>query len=306
MARKRIGEIWIEAGILTESVLLAALERQKGSGKRLGQILGEMGHLSERDIAFALAKQFGYKTVSGLAGHSFPEKVLGLVAGENALKNFIFPLKLEGKTLFLAMANPLDMETLNNLSFRTGLRIVPCVTTPADILSGVHKHYFGMKEEDAPWKNALLTILVVDDQALVRSFLAAALQKVGYEVVQASNGMEGLKAAFQRHPHLIITDTVMPQMNGCEMFGALRRNAETRDIPVIALSSKAAAEEEARLLDQGYFDFIPKPINPVRLAARVRRALRMVYPDMAGGINQAIPEAEKRGVAAKGGLGSEH
>jgi DNA-binding response OmpR family regulator len=48
---------------------------------------------------------------------------------------------------------------------------------------------------------------------------------------------------------------------------------------VIALSSRAAAEEEARLLDLGYFDFVAKPINPVRLVARVSRALRIVYGD---------------------------
>jgi DNA-binding response OmpR family regulator len=66
-------------------------------------------------------------------------------------------------------------------------------------------------------------------------------------------------------------------MDGLEMFRALQNNVVTRDIPVIALSSKAAAEEEARLLDLGYFDFIAKPINQVRLAARVKRALRSVY-----------------------------
>jgi len=277
MARKRIGEVWIEAGIITERVLLEALKKQKGSGKRLGQILEEMGHVSEKDIAVALARQFGLKTVSGLAGYYFPEQVLKLVAGDSVLKNFIFPLKLEDKTLYLAMANPLDMEILNSLSFRTGLQIVPCVTTPEEIMAAANRHYLVQTGKETPLGRSILKILVVEDQDLIRYSIATFLQKEGYEVVLAANGVEGLEFAFQQHLHLIITDLVMPQLDGYEMFRALRKNAMTRDIPVIALSAKASADEEAMLLDQGYFDFIAKPINSVRLTARVRRALHIVY-----------------------------
>jgi DNA-binding response OmpR family regulator len=122
-----------------------------------------------------------------------------------------------------------------------------------------------------------LTVLVVDDQEMVRLAIVAALRKEGYSMQQADNGAKGLKIALQQKPHLIITDTVMPRMDGYEMFRALQANPDTRNIPVIALSSKAAPEEEAKLLDMGYFDFVAKPINPVRLTARVKRVLRIVY-----------------------------
>jgi CheY-like chemotaxis protein len=277
MTRKRIGEIWVEAGIVTEPILLEALERQKGTGRRLGQILEDMGRLSEKNIAAGLAKQYGFRTVTGIANHSFPEQVLKLVKGESALKNLIFPLKLEDKTLYLAMANPLDMETLDSLSFRTGMRIVPCVTTPEEIIAAANRHYLkaGERGLNAPADQSRWTILVVEDQESVRTAVSATLQKEGYEIVQAANGVEGLKAALELSPQLIITDTVMPRMDGYEMFRALRGSSATRDIPVIALTSKAAAEEEAKLLDQGYFDFIAKPINPTRVVARVKRALRL-------------------------------
>lgn len=276
--RKRFGEILIEAGVLNEFQLQTALERQKGSGKRLGETLEEMGVVAEKDIAAALARQFGFKTVRDFAKYSFPEELLRLVDSETALKSLLFPLKLEEKTLFLAMVNPLDMEAIDNLSFRTGLRIVPCVTTASEIHEAVGRHYLreeagGRQEKAEQW----WTILVVDDQEMVRAAVVAALKKEGYTLVQAGNGAEGLKAALQSPPHLIVTDTVMPRMDGYEMFRALQSNAATRPIPVIALSSRAAAEEEARLLDQGYFDFVAKPINPVRLTARVKRALRLVY-----------------------------
>lgn len=275
--RKRFGEILIEAGILNEATLQKALDRQQGSGKRLGEVLEEMGIVAEKDIAAALARQFGFKTVAGIAKFTFPEAVLKLVESENALKGLVFPLKVEDRILYLAMVNPLDMETIDNISFRTGLRIVPCVTTAKEIQEGVSKHY--MKEVPAAEvkKTEWWTVLVVDDQDLVRSAIMAALKRSGYDILEATNGAEGLKVALQTPPHLIVADTVMPRMDGYEMFRALQSNPNTRAIPVIALSSKSAPEEEAKLLDMGYFDFIPKPINPVRLTARVKRALRVVY-----------------------------
>lgn len=278
--RKRFGEILIEAGIIDEPTLGRALEKQRGSGRPLGNVLEEMGIVSEKDIASALARQFGFKTVSGIAKHDFPEELLRQVSEEDALKRLIFPLKLVEKTLFLAMVNPLDMETIDNLAFRTRLRIIPCVTTPREIQEAVSRHY--LKEVPAQNKaeakgDEWWTILVVDDQDLVRAAIVAALRREGYILKEAANGAEGFKAAVQQPPHLIITDTVMPRMDGYEMYRMLQSHPETRRVPVLALSSKSTPEEEAKILDMGYFDFIPKPINPVRLTARVKRALRIAH-----------------------------
>lgn len=278
--RKRFGEILIEAGIINDAQLRQALEKQKGSRRRLGRVLEDLGVVSEKDIAVTLARQFEFKTVSGLARFSFPPEALELVSSSQALEKLIFPLKKQDRTLFLAMVNPLDMETIDGLTFRTGLKIVPCVTTPSEIQAAVDKFYLSDKEEKSPewW-----TILVVEDQELTRAAAAAALSKQGYKVLQAENGAEGLKEVHQHKPHLIVADTVMPRMDGYEMFRALQASPSAARIPVIAMSSKSSAEEEAHVLDLGYFDFIAKPINPVRLTARVRRALRMVYGDQPPG-----------------------
>jgi DNA-binding response OmpR family regulator len=103
------------------------------------------------------------------------------------------------------------------------------------------------------------------------------LRKEGYDPLEAANGADGLKVALQNKPHLIIADTVMPRMDGYEMFRAIQANMSIKHIPVIALSSRSTAEEEAKLLEMGYFDFIAKPINPIRLVARARHALRIIY-----------------------------
>lgn len=274
--RKRFGEILVEAKVVNEQQLQRALEKQKGTGRRLGQVLEEMGVVTERDIAAALARQFGFKTVANIARAAFTKELLALFDGDTAINKLVFPLKKEGTTLFLAMVNPLDIELLDNISFKRGLRVIPCVTTPTEIQAAVNRHYFKIidqtHEPDTWW-----TVLLVDDQDLVRSAAVAALKREGYNLLEASNGADGLKIALQEKPHLVIADTVMPRMDGYEMFRAMQGNLSIKHIPVIALSSKSTAEEEAKLLDMGYFDFIAKPINPVRLIARTRHALRIIY-----------------------------
>ncbi|WP_158247190.1 response regulator [Geothermobacter hydrogeniphilus] len=274
--RKRFGEILVEAGILSEKTLQTALARQRESGRHLGQILEEHGIVTERDISIVLARQFGLKTVKEICHHRFPREVLALVDGDEALKKLIFPLKVEGRKLHLAMVNPLDMQTIDELGFRTGLSIAPCVTTRSEIVDAVDRHYRGRQPRDL---QTWWTVLVVDDQELVRCAIAAAMERAGYRVLQANNGAEGIKVAMTRMPHLIVSDTIMPQLSGDAMFRSLQSNPRTRKIPVIGLSSKSAPEEEARVLDLGYFDFIAKPINAIRLQARVRRALKFVYGD---------------------------
>lgn len=275
MPRKKLGETLVDMGVINQASLDKALSLQKNSNKRLGLILEEMDVLLEEDIARALAKQFGFRYAKGLTRFNFRREVLDLCDAETALTKSIFPLKLEGKTLHLAMANPLDIDFQNDFSFKTGLNIAPCVSTPEEIKAAIRKNY--LVEIDADEEDRLWSILIVDDQEIVLNAAEAALRKEGYAVYKAENGAEGLKKAIQIKPHLIITDVLMPRMDGQEMFRALKANRGVAEIPVIALSAKAAAEEEYRLLEMGFYDFVPKPINPIRLAARVRRAMRMTH-----------------------------
>lgn len=274
MARKKLGETLVEMGIIDQSTLDKALAMQKGTIRRLGQVLEDMDVLLEEDIARALSKQFGFRYAKGLNRFKFPQEVLNLCDAETALSKSIFPLKIEGKTLHLAMVNPLDSETQNDLSFKIGLNIEPCVTSPEEIKSAIRKHYLieiDEQEEDRHW-----SVLVIDDQDIVLNAVEAALKKEGYTIYKASNGAEGLKIALQLRPHVIVTDVLMPRMDGRELFKALRDNHHVSEIPVIALSAKASPEQEYQLLEMGFFDFIAKPLNPIRLAARVKRAMLMI------------------------------
>lgn len=273
--RKRFGEILVDAKVLDEITLSKALEKQKISDMRLGEVLEEMGIISDRDVVLILARQFNCKTVSNISKHPFPEDVLGLVDCDTALEKGIFPLKAEGKSLYLAITNPLDLETLDNVSFRTGMRVVPFLTTPHEVQDAIRKHYIKAVEEGEPSEE--LTVMVVDDQELWRAAFQGNLKKEGLRSVQFGSGAAALKAVLKERPHLILVDAAMSGMTGIEFFRVLQSNSVTRDIPVIALSTKASPEEEARLLEMGFFDFVAKPANLTRLMARVKRALKITY-----------------------------
>lgn len=272
--RKRFGEILVDAKVLDEVTLSRALEKQKVSDMRLGEVLEEMGIISDRDVVLILARQFNCKTVSNISKHPFPEDVLGLVDCDTALEKGIFPLKAEGKSLYLAITNPLDLETLDNVSFQTGMRVVPFLTTPNEVQDAIRKHYIKAAESKPAEE---LTVMVVDDQDLWRAAFQGNLKKEGLRSVQFGSGPAALKSVLKERPHLILVDTGMTGMTGVELFRVLQSNSVTRDIPVIALSTKASPEEEARLLEMGFFDFVAKPANLVRLMARVKRALKISY-----------------------------
>ncbi|MCD6580915.1 MAG: response regulator [Desulfuromusa sp.] len=275
MSRKKMGEILIEKKIISQQNLEQALQRQKDNNKPLGQILEDMDVVLEEDVAMALSLQFGFPYVRRFSHLQFSQDVLSKVGAETALAKLIFPLKIKNKILYLAISNPLDMALQSDLSFMYSLKISPCVATPTEIKTAVKKHYFAemaAENDDRPWD-----VLLVDNQDLFLTAAEAALTKVGYKVYKARNGAEGLKIALQLKPHLIITDILMPRMGGVEMFNTLQLHRDVANIPVIALSAKISAEEESRLLEMGFFDFIAKPLNPTRLLARVRTALRLKY-----------------------------
>jgi CheY-like chemotaxis protein len=272
MVRKKMGEILIEKEIISQKDLDQALLRQKENHRPLGKILEDMDIVLEEDIAKALSAQFGFPYVRKFAQYRFPADILDKISAETALAHLVFPLKIEKKTLYLAMANPLDMALQSDLSFKLAVRVSPCVATPEELKSAIKKHYL----TDIPIERETQTpnILLVDNQEIVLSAAEAALKKEGFAIYKARNGAEGLKIATQLQPDLILTDIPMPRMDGIEMFKAIQANNDIANVPIIALSAKTSADDEYRLLEMGFFDFIAKPISPIRVLARVKRALR--------------------------------
>ena len=113
------------------------------------------------------------------------------------------------------------------------------------------------------------TILVVDDSPTDRHVLAELLGSVGYKVITAENGQEGVDKAKTELPDLILMDVVMPGLNGFQVTRTLTRDEATRHIPVIICSSKGQETDRIWGLRQGATDYIVKPINGPNLLARI-------------------------------------
>lgn len=125
------------------------------------------------------------------------------------------------------------------------------------------------------------TILIVDDEAVNRAYLRDALTSVGLRVIEAANGSEGLTLAQTQHPQAIITDIVMPEMDGLELIRRLRQAAKLRDIVIIAASASAYPEDRQACRNAGSQAFLSKPIDLEQLFAQLHELLNVqwIYRD---------------------------
>ena len=120
------------------------------------------------------------------------------------------------------------------------------------------------------------SILVVEDDRSVQSLISYKLKNSGFEVHLASNGAEALEFLAKNTVDLILADLMMPVMSGKEFLVAVKKNASTKDIPVVILTAKTLENEVIEGLAMGADDYIKKPFSPAELIARVRNVLSRV------------------------------
>lgn len=119
----------------------------------------------------------------------------------------------------------------------------------------------------------LSRVLVVDDDDWIISGVTVALSAAGFEVCSATNGREGLRAALEKRPDVIVTDVVMPEMDGWAFVRQLRAHPDFSLVPVLFLTSKSAAEDRISGFQLGADDYLGKPVNLAELPRRILRAL---------------------------------
>ena len=152
------------------------------------------------------------------------------------------------------------------------------------------------EKEDLETNSDGFSILVVEDNEELKAFLKSILSE-NYTVITASNGEEGLQHAVDDLPDLIISDVMMPVMDGLEMIRQIKENNNICHIPIIVLSAKASLDDRIAGLEQGIDDYITKPFSATYLKTRVasllrqRKALQELYMNrLMEGKNTSSPD----------------
>ena len=117
-------------------------------------------------------------------------------------------------------------------------------------------------------------ILIVEDEKPIRDMIAFALKRAGYDVQEAGDCRSARSLLADRRPDLLLADWMLPDMSGLELTRQLKRDAATRELPVILLTARAAEGDKVAGLEGGADDYITKPFSPRELLARIQAVLR--------------------------------
>jgi two-component system phosphate regulon response regulator PhoB len=117
-------------------------------------------------------------------------------------------------------------------------------------------------------------ILVVEDEQPIREMVAFALRRAGFDVSEAANSHDARVHLADRRPDLMLVDWMLPDMSGLELTRQVKRDPDTRDVPIIMLTARAAEGDKVAGLDGGADDYMTKPFSPRELLSRINAVLR--------------------------------
>lgn len=115
------------------------------------------------------------------------------------------------------------------------------------------------------------TLLLVEDNEMNRDMLSRRLQRKGYEVIIAVDGVQGVTLAQDKLPDLILMDMSLPILDGWEATRQIKNNPQTRHIPIIALTAHAMAGDRDKSIEAGCNEYETKPVDFPRLLAKIER-----------------------------------
>jgi two-component system phosphate regulon response regulator PhoB len=121
-------------------------------------------------------------------------------------------------------------------------------------------------------------ILVVEDERPIREMIAFGLRRAGFEVREAEDVRSARTQLADRRPDLVLVDWMLPDMSGLELTRQLKRDRETRELPIIMLTARAEEGDKVAGLEGGADDYVVKPFSPRELVARIQAVLRRSAP----------------------------
>ncbi|QDG53586.1 response regulator [Persicimonas caeni] len=117
-------------------------------------------------------------------------------------------------------------------------------------------------------------ILVVDDSRSLRQMVCFTLREAGYDIMEATNGVEALEVAEAESADLVLTDVNMPQMDGITLVGKLRELSSYRFTPILILTTESTTDMKMKGKQAGATGWLVKPFDPDKLLATIQRVLR--------------------------------
>jgi len=147
--------------------------------------------------------------------------------------------------------------------------------------------------------NGRIQILVVDDEPRNTKLLEAILSREGYRVECAGNGQDALRAVVELRPDLVLLDVMMPDTDGFQVAAQIKGNSDTRNIPIIMVTSLDDRASKLRALDSGAEEFLTKPVDRAELIVRTRNLLRLkeladLHADYARVLEERVVERSLR------------
>ncbi len=121
-------------------------------------------------------------------------------------------------------------------------------------------------------------ILIVEDEEALRPMLRYNFEEEGFDVSEAADGEEARTLIAEEKPDLVVLDWMLPKLSGIELCRQLRRDPDTKNLPIIMLTARSEESDRLRGLNTGADDFITKPFSPAELVARVHAVLRRARP----------------------------
>lgn len=214
----------------------------------------------------------------GLDVEAFFEMCDGLVedwASQGEVHDILTPR--DGTFAYL-YARAEELATARNLS-PTGVDGIDLPNEPTMWDGGdnaVDEHPVDDGHDTEPNTGAQARILAVEDNNICLRLLVRELEKTGHQVKTASDGKSGLRLALEWNPHIVITDWVMPEMDGLELCEALRRFESGREMYLLILTGNGTEDNTVEAFNAGADDYVIKPFRPRILAARVRAGMRVI------------------------------
>ncbi len=141
-----IGDLLVREGLITEEQLKRALSEQRSDGSRIGYTLVSMGFVSETDLTRVLARKYRVKAVDLSRIEKIDQRVINVVKPEIATRHLVLPLRRVGRTLTVAMANPTNLDAIDELRFSTGYDIEPVVAGEYSLRRAVEKYYEAIED----------------------------------------------------------------------------------------------------------------------------------------------------------------